>query len=53
MINAKEAREKAENSISESTKKQLSAAERLIGRAIENGEMKCWLHMHLGKQARG
>lgn len=53
MYTAIEARKKAENSISYETKQQLSAAERLVGRAIENGEMKCWVHAHLGKQAIG
>ena len=51
MYTAKEAREKAENSISDKTKEQLLAAEHSIEFAVKNGEMKVWCGKHLGKQA--
>lgn len=50
MYTAKEAREKAENSISDKTKEQLLAAEHCIESSVKNGEMKVWCDKHLGKQ---
>lgn len=51
MYTAKEAREKAENQISDKTKEQLLAAENCIKRAVEDGEMKTWCNTYLNKQA--
>ncbi len=51
MITAKEAREKAENSIIEKTKEQLLMAQHGIEEAVKNGETKCWIGAHLGEQA--
>lgn len=51
MINAKEAREKAENSISDRTKEQLLIAQQGIEQAVKNGETKCWIDVHLGEPA--
>lgn len=51
MYTAKEAREKAEQSISDETKEQLEFAERCIGAAVEKGEMCCWCGKYLEDQA--
>lgn len=51
MWTAKEARETAENSISESTKKQLLEVEGCIMNAAQNGEMKCYCTEYLSSQA--
>ncbi len=53
MYTAIEAREKAINSISDQTKKQLSTVDKYIKRAAESGETKCWIDNHLEKQAIG
>ena len=53
MYTAKEAREKAEKSISEETQEQLEYAEKCISFAVGKGEMKCWYERKLGEQAIG
>lgn len=53
MFTAKEAREKAEKSISDETKEQLEYAEKCIEFAVGKGEMKCRYGKKLGKQAMG
>lgn len=53
MFTAKEAREKAEKSISDETKEQLEYAEKCIEFAVEKGNMSCRFVKGLGKQAIG
>lgn len=50
MWTAKEAKEMAENSISETTKKQLNKVEGYIMNAAQNGEMKCYCTEYLSSQ---
>ena len=51
MYAAKEAREKAGQSVSEETKEQLALAEKCINLAVGKGEMSCWFSRPLRKQA--
>ena len=51
MYTAKEAREKAEQSISDEVREQLLAAERCIQFAVNHGEMSCCYDRSLKKQA--
>lgn len=53
MYTAKEAREKAKNSISDKTKEQLLAAEHRIESAVKKGEMQVYCNEFLGTQAVG
>lgn len=53
MFTAKEAREKAENQISDKTKEELATAEYCINSAVQSGDMKCWCGKYLGKRAIG
>lgn len=51
MFAAKEAREKAEKSISDEMREQLEYAEECISFAVGKGEMKCRYEKKLGRQA--
>lgn len=53
MLTAKEARELAENHVSDKIRGELIDAESSIKLAVESGETECWHYKYLGEQAIG